>query len=541
LVHQPPQYDKLGQGVNWLPDKWSLGSAPVYYTAGCAVTPSAGCSSANKRAVNPLTGQMFPAVAIGTLVPNSGNFTNGMVPSGTDPVPAGTYYWPWLVPAPRLGVAYDLTGKQKIVIRAGLGLTFDRPSGNTVFSLIANPPNEWNQSLYYSTLQNMSGLTTQAAPSLNVYQLHSDLPSNWNWSAGVQYMMPWDTMLDVTYTGLHGFNNVLQNNVNRVDFGAAFLPQYQDPTASPTARLGSGAVAQNQMRSIRGYGNITMMQPLGWITSHFLQVGINHRFSHNVQFLINDTIALKRSANGGTRIQHDANGNWSYRADQAQADAYENYIGTRHTFKGGFVWSIPALANLGSGGGQTLIKTVTRDWQLSGIWSASSPGTYTVGYSFQDGTNNQNITGSPDWGGRVSLIGDPGSGCSGDPYRMFNTSAFAAPKVGSTGLESGNDYMRGCWQQQYDLAVQREFRLGGESRRLSIRIDAYNAFNQSHVNGRNTGMQVASLANPTITNLPFDAAGNLVPSRSRPNSSGFGMATGYQNPRTIQLWLRFTF
>jgi hypothetical protein len=220
---------------------------------------------------------------------------------------------------------------------------------------------------------------------------------------------------------------------------------------------------------------------------------------------------------------------------------FENYISQRHTFKGAAVWSVPGLNNVGSGMAQKVVKAVTGDWQLSGIWSAGSPQTYTVGYGFQNGTNNQNLTGSPNFGGRVRLIGDPGSGCSGDPYRMFNTSAFAAPQVGSVGLESGSDYMRGCWQQQYDLALERSFRLGGETRRLSVRIDAYNVFNQSHVTGRNTNMQVASLTDPTITNLPFDAQGKLVPSRSKPNSSGFGMANNWQGPRTIQAWVRFTF
>ena len=542
FVHQPPQYDKLGQGVNWLPDQWSLSKAPVYYLAGCATTSP--CSGVNRQAKNPLTGQLLgsnTSVAIGTLVPGSGNFTNGLVASGTDPVPSGTYYWPWLEPAPRFGIAYDLTGKQKIVLRGGVGLTFDRPSGNTVFSLIANPPNELSQTLYYSQFQTMGGLTTQGAANLNVYQLHSGLPSTWTWSGGVQYMLPYDTMLDVSYTGLHGYNNVEQVNINTVDMGAAYLAANQDPTVS-SALPGGAAVTQNMMRSIRGFGSLNMMLPRGWVNSGFLQVGINHRFVRGVQYLINDTIALSKSQDSGARIQHDASGAWSYRADQAQADQlFQSYIGTRHTLKGALVWAIPAVKNAGSGAFQQTVKSVTRDWQLSSIWSASSPGAYTVGYSFQDGTGNQNLTGSPDFGGRVTVTGDPGSGCSGDPYKEFNTSAFAPPKVGTVGLESGADYLRGCWQQQFDLALQREFRLGGESRRLSFRIDAYNAFNQSHVNGRNTTMTVASLTNPTIQNLPFDASGNLVPARSRPNSSGFGMATGYQGPRTIQAWLRFTF
>lgn len=138
------------------------------------------------------------------------------------------------------------------------------------------------------------------------------------------------------------------------------------------------------------------------------------------------------------------------------------------------------------------------------------------------------------------MKGNPGSGCSGDIYRQFSTAAFAPPQVGSVGLESGVDYMRGCFYQQFDLAVQREFRFS-ETRRLSFRLDAFNALNQSHITGRNTTLQVASTTDATIVNLPYDSSGNLISSRLKPNASGFGQATGWQNGRTLQAWLRFTF
>jgi hypothetical protein len=541
FVHQPPQNDKLGQGVNFLPDKWSLSNAPLYYLAGCAT--AAPCSGSNRQGKDPRTGQLLgpnTGVAIGTLVPGSGNFTNGLFASGTDPVPSGTYYWPTLRPAPRFGIAYDLTGKQKIIFRGGAGLTFDRPSGNTVFSLIANPPNELNQTLYYSQFQTMGGLTTQSAPNLNVYQLHSGLPSTWTWSGGVQYMLPHDVMLDVSYTGEHGYNIVEQVNINTVDLGSAFLPSNQDPTVT-SSLPGGAAVPQNMMRPMRGYGSITMMQPRGWITSHTLQIALTHRFSHGLQFGINDTIMLKRRADAGARLQHSPDGTWSYRADQSQADElFQDYIPTRHTFKGDFVYSIPGLMNVASGGAAHVVKAVTTGWQISGLWAANTPSTYTVGYSFQNGAGNQNITGSPDFGGRVTVKGAPGSGCTGDIYKQFNTTAFAPPQVGSVGLESGVDYMRGCFYQQFDLAVQRDFRFG-ETRRLSFRLDAFNALNQSHITGRNTTLQVASPTDATIVNLPFDSSGNLLSSRLKPNTSGFGQATGWQNARTLQAWLRFTF
>jgi hypothetical protein len=45
----------------------------------------------------------------------------------------------------------------------------------------------------------------------------------------------------------------------------------------------------------------------------------------------------------------------------------------------------------------------------------------------------------------------------------------------------------------------------------------------------------------TITNLPYDASGNLIPSLTLPRSAGFGVATGYQIPRAMQVQIRFSF
>ncbi len=55
-------------------------------------------------------------------------------------------------------------------------------------------------------------------------------------------------------------------------------------------------------------------------------------------------------------------------------------------------------------------------------------------------------------------------------------------------------------------------------------------------------MNLASPGDPvTITNLPFDAAGNVIDTRSRPTGAGFGVATDYQTPRSVQVQARFSF
>lgn len=70
----------------------------------------------------------------------------------------------------------------------------------------------------------------------------------------------------------------------------------------------------------------------------------------------------------------------------------------------------------------------------------------------------------------------------------------------------------------------------------------FNAFNQAGITNRNATMSLLSPTNPVdIQNLPFDANGNLIESRSKPRGAGFGVATAYQAPRTLQFQLRFAF
>ena len=92
-----------------------------------------------------------------------------------------------------------------------------------------------------------------------------------------------------------------------------------------------------------------------------------------------------------------------------------------------------------------------------------------------------------------------------------------------------------------DLAIARNIRLGG-SRNVQFRVDMFNAPNSAIISGRNTTMNLSSPSDPvTATNLPYDANGNVVASRSLPRNAGFGVANAYQNPRTIQMQLRFSF
>jgi hypothetical protein len=257
-------------------------------------------------------------------------------------------------------------------------------------------------------------------------------------------------------------------------------------------------------------------------------------------FGFNETASLANRGNTAARIQHNSDGSISLRADQAEADKILAPVVDRvHVLKGNFVWDLPDLSKAGTA--KRILGAVANDWQLSGVWTASTGAPYVIDFSYSGGIGNKNLTGAPSYAARTRIIGDTGSGCSSDPLRQFNTAAFAGPQPGSVGLESGVGYMRGCFEHSTDLAVARNIRLKG-SKTVQLRADLFNAFNQGGITGRNATMSLASLATSNVaTNLPYDAAGNPIPARIKPNGAGFGVASGYQGPFNMQILARFSF
>ena len=97
----------------------------------------------------------------------------------------------------------------------------------------------------------------------------------------------------MSYTGQHSYNAQDTVNLNNIDLGTAYLPQYQDPTQAPngvTTSLVNTNV--NQVRFYPGYGNINQNQPSGRRTYHSIQVAWNRRLKDGISFGFNDTISL---------------------------------------------------------------------------------------------------------------------------------------------------------------------------------------------------------------------------------------------------------
>jgi len=553
FVHQQPQYDQFNQESNFFPDKFTAASAQVLYVAGCN-NGATVCSGNARNAKNPITGAIIPGgtaansqVLIGTPVPGVGNPLDGIYQAGHGIVNTN-YIWPKVVYAPRFGFAYDVNGKSALVIRGGVGLFYDRPDGNTVFSSPANPPIATTQNLLQSQLQTLGtgGLSPLPVASLNTFEYNAKIPSTFLWNIGVQKSLPWQMVLDVSYVGNHAYNRLgsqqggTTQQINQVPLGTAYLPQYQDPTLGTPSVPGASAYSTNLLRPYQGLGGISQNTTEFYDTYHSMQVSLTRRFRNGFSLGANYTWGISLKGNTGITQRYTyTNGVLSLWSNEA---AYEKLLGTLdptpHFLKVNTTWDIPGIRGRGA-----FLHQITGDWSVAGVLTAASGGAYSLGYSYQSNGGFVNITGSPDFGGRVVLPNNLGSGCSGNQFNQFNTAGVTGPTYGSVGMESGINYLRGCPTALTDAAVVRKFHFWKfkESKTFEFRADIFNALNSEFITGRQGTATFNNPTSMTLQNPEFGADGSILSGKSLPQNAGFGAANGANGSRNIQLQVRIAF
>jgi hypothetical protein len=211
FVHNGPPYDSREQISNFFPNLWQASQAPQLFQPGCAVPNQNPCSSANRVAINPVTGASLglgSSSIIGDIVPNSGNVLNGIVQAGKG-INKANYSEPLLVYGPRFGAAYAMS--DKIVIRGGIGLFYGRPQGDASYGQSGNPPVGQAATVFNSTLAAVAAGTAsayQAPPQLNIYNYNANIPASLQWNIGTQVVVPWAGRVDVSYVEDYNYNTV---------------------------------------------------------------------------------------------------------------------------------------------------------------------------------------------------------------------------------------------------------------------------------------------------------------------------------------------
>jgi hypothetical protein len=512
-----PQWDQSEVVSNWREDAFVMSQAVRLFTPAVINGARVGYDAA--------TGQTVDASFIGRIVPNSGDRFQGTFTGGT--LTDGNRF----KVSPRLGFAYDISGRQSLVARGGFGIFYDRPMGNMVFDKAGNPPSLQATTLQWGRFQDLEGggAVLYSPVGMNPDQYDWEVPTVYQWNLGLQMRLPYAFTLDVAYVGSDSRHQVQRRQVNAVPYGAAYLPENQDPTRGQGCAgcsglgttPGANALPTDFMRPYRGYGQVQMYEYESYSDYKALQVGVSRRFDRGLLFNVHYT---RSEAKGILNQDYD-----SIRIDGRDREANYGPLGYNrpHVLSASFVYQAPDFK-------RGALGHLTNGWQLSGNYRYQYGTPYTAGYSIP-GIGNVNLTGTPDAGARVALTGEEISkGWSDDPYNQFNVGAFTAPQPGSIGLESPRFTMYNPPSHVLNLSLAKSFSFGG-TRRFEIRLDAFNALNTTNFTSINSTINFRSLTDHTITNLPYDTNGNLV------NQNGVGTISGVGPARQLQLMTRFAF
>jgi hypothetical protein len=306
--------------------------------------------------------------------------------------------------APRVGFAYDLTGDSKTSLRAGFGIFYDtRIPGiinNRFVDLspfspqlvlqtgVVNPGTFSDPLCTKATTQAAQGCTSQAGtypfpftypPAKNfnfgvgTFVLSWDpynkyqTPTVYNWNVSFERELPAKVLLRVAYVASHSSHLTETLNLNPRPVGGTSTTPFRLNTiaAKVTAPFPGCTAANCPLFS-------TVQQDLQDINSNYksLQVSAEKRMGKGLTIL--GTYTMSSSVDdlppgaGVTGFDTASARPWDDPL-RHQFDTGPSEFDHKHRFVGSYVWQIPGLR-----GGNTLVRGLLGNWQLSGIVQAQT-------------------------------------------------------------------------------------------------------------------------------------------------------------------------
>jgi len=236
-------------------------------------------------------------------------------------LPKGTANTSWNTWQPRLGFAYDLTGRQSTVLRGGYGIFYERVEGNYLFSAVNNPPFVQQSLIYYGNVSNPAGGALQSFPSTinNSHFLDMKVPRTMNWSLGVEQKIGRNALLDLTYIGSSAANLSYQQDV------------FQLPAGTLQANPG---VNVNALRPYLGYADINQYNTGANFIYNSLQVQFRKQFEQGG--LINVAYTWSKGRTDANAYNYQPQDSYNLRGDWGPSSYNRNHI-----FVASYVYPLP--------------------------------------------------------------------------------------------------------------------------------------------------------------------------------------------------------
>jgi hypothetical protein len=491
--------------------------------------------------------------------------------------------------SPRFGLAYDLYGTGKTILRGGLGYYRSHDSWND-YSIPAGT----SQGLITSTaggggislagVNASSGVvfqcnatSTTGCPSISALdRKDNQQPLTVTYSFTVSQQMPKNTLFEVAYVGNQSHDLLTDavstsiqadiQNINAIPLGGLFNP---DPNPNSTAGTNGASLAGqiinpdaattaalNDFRPFPHYTNILVPRHIVYANYNALQTSIVKQkgaLNMNLNYTWSRAQGVRGGYNNGlTQDPTNLRANYgplafdrtnifnaSYSFDEGDRFHVNRFVD--HVINHWFISGITSLQS-----GPNLQAVYSPNLALSGTTTTSANGALpSSGNAFN--LDNRTLLGTPDIYLQPTLVSRDGCS-SGNPtsnlnkHQYINGACFGIGPIGVNG-PTNLGYIRGPAFFSSDLSLQRSVSLA-EKRNLEFRVSAFNflnhpitAFNSHQTNEASLFLSGTSFANAAYTANTNTNGGSC----SDAGSTCFGYAGYKTGRRVLELSGKFNF
>jgi outer membrane receptor protein involved in Fe transport len=399
----------------------------------------------------------FPAAPVGLVYPGDPGVSRGTYPTDKNNF------------APRLGAVWDPKGDGRTTVRGAWGIFYDALAGqgdffqNGVLAPPFTPLVEVNSPPASITLANpltsITGGATLFPPALTIIGWGEDFqtPYAYHFNATVQRQVGRTLGVEAGYVGSRGRHMPIFIEVNPGLFTTG--------QTAPSTRL---------------FPAFALVRPTFSVAESrydSFQASARMRQSHGVNFLASYTYGHAKDHVSGLNIGGEPRPVLPVTiGDQASVDRAlalewgDALFDVRHRFVLSFGAQLPTPRGMGAA-----MEHLAGGWQLNGIVQKQTGFPLSVTDSALD---IRFLTNRPD------ATCDPNENAPHTTDQWFNTACFVRRPVATTGDRPGNagrNTIRGPGFASTDLSLFKNVEFGGQ-RRIQIRVEAFNIFNQVRFN-----------------------------------------------------------
>ena len=398
----------------------------------------------------------------------------------------------WSDIQPRIGITYQVA--PSTVLRAGGGRFVQRSGISDAVQLGGNAPFQLSSTVTAGLVDNPGGTAANSFPLALSSQAYNFPNSNaWSWNAAIEQEFPSIATFTIGYVGRKGLHLSQLENINQL------LPG--------TVQAHPAGEAPDALRPYQGFSSILQDTNAGSSIYHGLQLNVKRRLTKGFSFGVAYT--WSRSMDFGSYWYSELSNYYNPRISYGPSD-----LDIRNVTVINYIWNIP----YGTTAGNSLVRTVLGNWQVSGVsqFQTGIPFSVGTGDDFAgvgpaSGQQLWNITATP-------RLAKKFSGNTGTGY-WFDPSVFSKPAAGTFSPRGTRNAVYGPGFQSWNIALIKNFHEipNHDNNVVSFRAEAFN-----------------------FTNHP-----NLDTPDINPTSGTFGQVTQkgntYPSERQFQFSLRYQF